>query len=85
MTAAFGGVPARSGRFTISDVSFLAGQQLYIQQSAEAITGKGTRTDENEMDGLVLRGVITAAGVATVYWSSQSYVRGLFEFNYRSS
>lgn len=85
VTAALGDAPARSGRFTISDISFLAGQELYIQQSADLITGKGTRADESEMDYIIPRGIITSAGVATVYWSSNTYIRGLFRFNYRSS
>lgn len=84
VTAALGG-PARSGRFTIADASFLAGDQLYVQQGAEAISTKGTRPDENEMDNLDLRGLVTAAGTGTVYWSSQTYVKGRFPINYRSS
>lgn len=84
VTAAMGG-PARSGRFTISDASFAAGHQLYIQQSADVISTKGTRADESEMDFIEPRGIITAAGTATVYWSSPTYVRGRFRFNYRSN
>lgn len=79
------GGPARSGRFTITDASFLAGHQLYIQMAADAISTKGTRTDENEMDNIDLRGAVTAEGTAIVYWSSATFVKGRFRFNYRSS
>lgn len=84
VTAALGG-PARSGRFTIADASFLVGHQLYVAQGGDPISTKGTLADENDMDALTLRGVVTGAGAATVYWSSQTYVKGRFPINYRSS
>lgn len=80
-----GATPARSGRFTIADVSFQAAHQLYIQMAADVPTGKGTRSDENEMDFIEVRGLVTSAGNATVHWSSTTYVKGNFKFNYRSS
>ena len=78
------GGPARSGRFTITDAALAAGDQLLVAQAADLYTGKGTRYDEAEMDQIVTRGVITALGSATVYWSSNTYVKGNVRFNYRS-
>lgn len=79
------GGPTRSGHFTISDATFTVGQQLYVQMAADVLTGKGTRTDENDMDFIDARGAITGAGTAIVYWSSVTFVKGNFKFNYRSS
>lgn len=79
------GPPARTGHFTITDATFTPGQQLYIQMSADPLTGKGTRSDENDMDAIEVRGSITGTGTATAYWSSRTYVTGNFKFNYRSS
>lgn len=79
------GAPARSGDFVISDGSIVAGTQIVVVQSAEVPTGKGTRYDENEMDFLELRGVVTGTGSATVYWSSRSFVKGNFKLNWSTS
>lgn len=78
------GAPAKSGRFTISDGAIAAGTRLTVIQAADVPTGKGTRTDENEMDVLDVTGSVTGAGTALVYWSSRSFVKGNMKFNYRS-
>lgn len=85
LTAALGGQPAKSGRFTIADANLTANTPMIAVQGGNTITGKGTRTDENEMDNIDFRGVVTSAGNATVYWTSPTYVRGIFRVNYRSS
>lgn len=73
----------RSGSFTITDAALLVGELIQITQAAGAYTGKGTLTDEAEMDQVTVCGVVAAGGgSATCYWTSPTYVSGNFKFNY---
>lgn len=77
-----GSEPRRSGSFTIADGTIAAGTQINVIQAADAYTGKGTLTDEAEMDHVNCAAVVTGAGAATVYWRADSFVRGNFRFNW---
>lgn len=77
-----GSSPVRSGRFTISDASIIAGQRVFVFQSGAALTGKGTLGDENQMDSICVAPVVTGDGSMTVYWTSRTFVKGNFKFNW---
>ena len=78
-----GSNPRTSGNFNITGLSGLTiGKPAVISQSAAGYTGKGTLTDESEMDLLTVNGVVTAADTIKVYWNSIYNVKGNFKFNY---
>lgn len=80
-----GTAPRKNGSFTISGAGMTVGKPVLIQQAAAVLTGKGTRADENEMDGIMVVGQVTSATVIRCYWSTPSFVRGNFKFNYQVS
>jgi hypothetical protein len=72
-----------SGKFDIVDAALVAGEFIQITQAAGPYTGKGTREDEAEMDGVTAHGyVIGGGGTATVYWNSSRFIKGNVKFNY---
>lgn len=78
-------VPARSGRFIINGVGFTPGAPAHVLQSSGPYTGKGTRTDEAEMDGISVRAQVSNSTTIESFWSSQSPVVGNFTFAYLTS
>lgn len=72
----------RGGHFTIAGTSLVAGKPVFIQQAAGPFTGKGTRTDETEMDIVRAVGVVRNATTIDVYWDALHQVRGNFKFQY---
>ena len=83
ITALLGGTPAHSGRFVVTDAAMTVGKRVIMYQSGLPITGKGTRSDENEMDGITCSvSVATGGGSATVYWKCPTFVHGVFGFDY---
>lgn len=73
----------RSGHVQITGLAGLtAGKPVLVQQAAGPYTGKGTRTDEAEMDMLTVAGVVLNATTIDLYWQSKYQVRGNFKFNY---
>lgn len=73
----------RSGHLQITGLAGLtAGKPVLVQQAAGPYTGKGTRTDEAEMDMLTVAGVVLNATTIDLYWQSKYQVRGNFKFNY---
>jgi hypothetical protein len=78
-----GSVPKLAGRFTVTGLSGLTiGKPVIISQAVGPYTGKGTRADEAEMDGLIVKAAVTAADTITAYWNSATFVKGNFKFNY---
>jgi len=78
-----GSVPRTSGKFTITGLSGLTtNKPVTITQAVGPYTGKGTRADEAEMDGLSVSAVVTSATEITAYWNSARRVKGNFKFNY---
>jgi len=78
-----GSVPRSSGKFTITGLSGLTtNKPVTITQAVGPYTGKGTRADEAEMDGLTVSASVTSATEITAYWNSARRVKGNFKFNY---
>lgn len=75
-------VPARSGRFTIAGTGMTIDKPVMISKAVGPYTGKGTRTDEAEMDNLTAQGVVQSSTIIEVFWQAQSPVVGNFKFNY---
>jgi len=81
--ANLGSIPRRAGKFTITGLSGLTtNKPVSIMQAVGPYTGKGTRADEAEMDGLIVKGIVTAANTITAYWNAATRVKGNFKFNY---
>lgn len=75
--------PRRSGKFTITGLSGLTtSKPVNIFQAVGPYTNKGTLADEAEMDGLIVKAIVTATDTITAYWNSATAVRGNFKFNY---
>ena len=78
-----GSIPRMSGRFTVTGLNGLTvGKPVNMFQAAGPYTGKGTRADEAEMDGLIVKAVVTASDTITAYWNSATRVKGNVKFNY---
>ena len=78
-----GPTAARSGKFVIGGLAGLtAGSRVRIEQAVGPYTGKGTLTDEYEMDAISASGTVTAATEITAYWNSAGAVRGNVKFLY---
>lgn len=77
-----GSTPKRSGKFNISGVGLTSGKPVQISQANGPYTGKGTRSDEAEMDGLTVSGKTTSTTTIECFWASASPVKGNFKFDY---
>jgi len=77
-----GSVPKLAGKFTIAGSGLTVGKPVIISQAVGPYTGKGTRADEAEMDGLIVKAAVTAVDTITAYWNSATFVKGNFKFNY---
>jgi hypothetical protein len=77
-----GSTPRRSGRFTIAGSGLTPGTPAVINKAVGPYTGKGTRADEAEMDGISVTASVTSATQITAYWQSTTPVRGNVKFNY---
>lgn len=78
-----GAIARLSGKFTITGLSGLTiGKPVMIQQAVAPYTGKGTQADESEMDGIVVKAVVTAVDTITAYWNSATRVKKNIKFNY---
>jgi hypothetical protein len=79
------------GKFTVTDDTVTADSHIAIWQASAALTGKGTRADENEMDYLSVTAE-PGSGSFTVRWQTPPLltpaglrlgkVRGNFKFDY---
>jgi hypothetical protein len=65
------GYPAKyAGSFDITGLSGLvAGRQVLVQQKAAAYTGKGTLTDESELDQVSANGYAVNDTTVRVFWN----------------
>ncbi len=77
-----GASPRLSGSFTITGAGLTTGKPVQIFQAAAAYTGKGTLTDESEMDQVLVTGFVLNTTTIQCYWVSPTYVVGNFKFNY---
>jgi hypothetical protein len=65
-----GGTPVTRGRFTITDAAIAATSKVLAWQSYGPYTGKGTRSDEGNMDSIHILTTTPASGTASVEWQS---------------
>lgn len=77
-----GSIPRSSGKFNITSSGLTEGKSVVIQQASGPYTGKGTRTDEAEMDSINVLGKVTSATNIECFWSSRNKVKKNFKFNY---
>lgn len=77
------GTKARdSGSFSITGVGLTVGKPVLIQQAAAAYTGKGTLTDEAELDQATVTGVVVSTTSITAYWRASGPMLGNVKFDY---
>jgi hypothetical protein len=77
-----GSVARRDGKFSITSSGLTAGRPLIIVKANGPYTGKGTRADEAEMDGITVSGKTTSTTNIDCYWNSHTKVRGNHKFDY---
>ena len=72
----------RSGSFIIAGAGLTIGKAVLILQAKAAYTGKGTLTDESQMDQVRVVGVVTSVTQISCDWVCDFPVLGNFKFNY---
>jgi hypothetical protein len=72
----------RSGRFNITSSGLTSGRPVMIVKANGPYTGKGTRSDEAEMDGITVSGKTTSTTNIECFWQSSTKVRGNHKFDY---
>lgn len=77
-----GSTPVKSGNFIFAGTGFTVGRPVQIFQIPGPYSGKGTLADEAEMDSIILNGIVISSTQIQVYWNSQTYVSGFFNFCY---
>ena len=77
-----GTTPKRAGKFSITSSGLTTGKHILITQANGPYTGKGTLTDEAEMDAITATGKVTSATNIECYWRSPTKVRGNVKFAY---
>ena len=77
-----GTAPRTSGKFNITSSGLTTGKHILITQANGPYTGKGTLTDESEMDAITATGKVTSATNIECYWRSPTKVRGNVKFAY---
>lgn len=78
------GTPAkRSGKFTIAGTGLIVGKPVHVWTAIGPYPGKGySNPDESQLYEISCTGIVTAANLITVFWSSRHLVRGNVVFNY---
>lgn len=77
-----GTVPKTNGSFQITGSGFTVGKPILITQAALAYTGKGTYTDEIEMDQINVGGYVLNSTTLNCNWGCWTKVKGNVKFNY---
>ena len=77
-----GAAPRTSGKFNITSSGLTTGKHVLITQANGPYTGKGTLTDEAQMDAITATGKVTSATNIECYWRSPTKVRGNVKFAY---
>ena len=77
-----GTTPKRAGKFNITSSGLTTGKHVLITQANGPYTGKGTLTDEAEMDAITATGKVTSATNIECYWRSPTKVKGNVKFAY---
>ncbi len=78
------GNTASAGRFLIAGSGFDATKRVVINVAPGPYTGKGSLTDEAEMDALTVIGSVLNSTTLECFWHAiPGPVRGHFNFQYR--
>lgn len=77
-----GATVKRSGRFEVAGVGMTVGAPVLMVQASGPYTGKGTRTDEAEMDQINVSAKVISATVIEAFWKSVGWVTGNVKFDY---
>ena len=77
-----GSVARKSGRFTITGSGLITGKPVLVTQASGPYTGKGTRADEAEADTVNVKAKVISSTVIECFWSSNTFVKGNFKFDY---
>jgi hypothetical protein len=77
-----GTISRRGGKFNITTSGLTSGKAVSIMQANGPYTGKGSRTDEAEMDGLTVSGKTTSATNIECFWHTRGFVKGNVKFDY---
>jgi len=78
------GTSAHSGRFTIQGANFDPSKRVVINPAPAPYSGKGSLTDEAEMDAITVLGSVLDATHLECFWHAiPGPVRGHFNFQYR--
>lgn len=77
-----GSKPISSGTFNIAGSGFTVGKNIMINQAPGPYTGKGTYTDEIEMDQISVAGYIVNSSTIKCNWGCNTLVKGNVKFNY---
>lgn len=78
------GNTAKSGRFVIAGNGFDAGKRVVISPYPGPYSGKGTRSDESEMDAITVVSSVLDTNTLECFWHAiPGPVRGFFKFQYR--
>lgn len=78
-----GTTPKKAGKFQITGLSGLTpGKVVLVQQAALPYTGKGTLSDESEMDIISVDGVVLDSTTIQCYWTCSTFIKGNVKLNY---
>ena len=78
------GNTASAGRFVITGSGFDSSKRVVINLAPAPYTGKGSLTDEAEMDALTVIGSVLNTTTIECFWHAiPGPVRGHFNFQYR--
>ena len=77
-----GSIPRRSGKFTITGSGMTTGKPVLVTQASGPYTGKGTLADEAEADTVNVKAKVISSTVIECFWSSNTFVKGNFKFDY---
>lgn len=80
-----GSTPVQTGRFTISGAGLVVGKPVLVVKANGPYTGKGTLTDEAEMDQMTFSGKVISATLIEVFWQSDGPVVGNVKVDYAVS
>ena len=74
--------PRKSGKFNINTTGLTTGKNVNIIQLSWPYTGKWTRSDEAEMDWLIVKWKTTSTTNIECFWNSATKVARNFKFWY---
>lgn len=77
-----GSTPRKSGKFIINTTGLTVNQPVVVTQASGPYTGKGTLTDEAQMDSVTVRAKAISTTDIECFWSSQTYVKNFIKFDY---